>query len=184
MMQDLLNELRANTRLRLGIWLIVFILLLYGVLRLNDYQKNLSKQYETARQQLYKLETVASETHWQKRQTEAEKLKIDLETQLWQASSQGLARADFQSWLSIAVRRVKLVKTRMKVEDIEVLDGKPTLWKVSARIDGTFQAEPLTALLRDIANNKEVIVVDHLDIPARGSKRFSLQVSAYFQAHS
>ena len=183
-MQNFLNELRSNTRLRLGLWLILFILLAYGLLRLNDYQKELMIQYSSAQQQLNKLESIAGQKYWKQRKIDAETLKIELEKRLWKASSQGLARADFQSRLSISLRHAKLDKSRIKVEDIEVLTGTPTLWKVSARIDGVFKADLIAQLLRDMANNPEIIVVERLDIPPKGSKRFNLQVSAYFQANA
>lgn len=182
-MQSLLNELRSNTRLRLGIWLIILILLIYGLLLLDDYKHKLIEQYADSEQQLLKLQSVAQQKHWEKRLQETSTLRIELENKLWRASSQGLARADFQAWLSIAIRHASLEKTRLKVEDIEVLTGTPTLWKVSAQIDGFFVAEPIAALLREIAKNPQLIVVEHLDIPPQGSRRFSLQVSAYFQAN-
>ena len=183
-MQSLLNELRANTRLRLGIWLILIILLSYTLLLLDDHKQELIQQYANAQAQLNKLETIAEQKQWQQRQAEADNLRLELDAKLWQASSQGLARADFQAWLSITLRHTELSKARLKVENIEVLSGTPKLWKVSARIDGAFKADPLMQLLRDISKNPKIIVVDHLDIPANGSKRFSLQISAYFQANA
>jgi len=181
-MPALREELRQNPRLRFGLILIACILLGYGLLLLHDQQAELQAQYQQHANKLQKLQKLTQQTQWQARADLATNQRLQLEQHLWIAESPGLAQADFQSWLDKAIKKAKIKRTNLKVDEAVTLPGKPKLWKVSARLNAFFKADALEQLLLDIAQHPQWIIVDQLDIPPARTLRLTLQVSAYFQA--
>ncbi|MDM8547259.1 hypothetical protein QUF61_12250 [Candidatus Venteria ishoeyi] len=182
-MTELLEELRNNTRLRLGIWLILAILLLYGLLKLGKVQQTLQTEYQQAAQQHIQLQDIHEQTFWLERAKQARALRVEVEDKLWQSASKGLAQADLQAWLNRWIKISKLSKPKLNVESAFVLPEQSNIWQVSAQLNAEFDAKALQLLLNKIAENPQWLVVERLDIQNNQRKpRFKLSVKAFFQA--
>jgi hypothetical protein len=176
-----LQELRTNVRLRLGLWLIAAIIGLYGILTLDDYRKKLIKDYQSQSNHFMQLQSVINETQWGARVEQIRALKIPLEEKLWKATSKGLAQANLQTWLDMQAKAAKLEIHRLTVEEPIETKEKPALWQVSAQMDGVFVSQGLETLLQIFSQHSQWVIIDRLDIQAPPNGRFTLVVTVYFQ---
>ena len=93
----LLEDLRTNQRLRLGVVAIVAILVLYGLLEWRDQLAASKADYrrlltQLARVNQYRQAPVGVDV-WQARASEAEQALSQARDQLWHNKSTGLAQA-------------------------------------------------------------------------------------------
>lgn len=179
---NVVQELRQNTRLRIGVELIFCILAVYSLLLLSDYQAKIEGNYSEIAKQFLQLQKVTAQTEWKERAEKAHSLRVELEDSLWISNSKGLAEADFQAWLLIQAKLAKIEETSLKTESTtEVDNGK--LWRVVGRIEGKFSLNSLNQLLLAISQHPHIIVIEKLDIQNRGDfLTFTLIAAAYFQA--
>ncbi|MEN9460212.1 MAG: hypothetical protein RIS84_232 [Pseudomonadota bacterium] len=178
----LLEELRNNTRLRLGIWLILAIVLGYSLLVMDDYRKQLATEHQTLAERLDKLETLVKQTVWTERATAAHALQVQVESKLWVANSKGLAQANVQAWLDSQLKVLKVAEPRLKVEAAVENSQHRNLWQVSGQIDGIFTPASMEQFLLNIATHPQWILVERLEIRQGQPSRFTMVVTAYFQA--
>lgn len=180
---QLLTELRQNTRLRLGLWAIIVILLSYTSLWLKDYNAKIQQEHREAITQLNRLQAVANQTQWTQRSSKAQRLLNQLEAQLWQAETRGLAQAVFQKWMNTQI-------TQIKIEGRTILTVKPAvdvkliknLWQVTADLSANVEPHKVIALIAAIAKHPQLTVIERLNITKiKQNTRFSLLVTAYFQ---
>jgi len=130
---SLSTELRKNTRLRAGLWLIVAISISYLVLLLNDYQVKLQQEHQSASTRLNQLQTITSQTQWLERAAQAQALRSQLQVKFWQANTQGLAQATFQKWLDTEMKRAKLIKKAyLRIKSVLEMPNDTNAWKVTA----------------------------------------------------
>ncbi|MCV6638521.1 hypothetical protein [Candidatus Albibeggiatoa sp. nov. NOAA] len=180
---ELLSELKKNTRLRVGLWLIIAIIGFYSLLLLNDYAVALQGQYQSKVTHLARLQDVTSQDEWIQRAEHAKSAKITLENKLWTAASKGLAQADFQAWLDGQIKAAKIQKTKMIVEEAKDAPRQNNIWLVTAKLDGIFEATALERLLLNFSQHSQWVVIDSFEVrQSNRSPRFTLLMSVYFQA--
>lgn len=178
----LVTELRKNTRLRAGLWFIIGLLLSYIILLLNDYQGTLQQAHQNAIKRLNQLQSVAHQTQWLERASQAKALRTQLEVKFWHANTQGLAQATFQKWLDTQVNSAKMKKANLRIQSTFALPKQPNIWKITARLDASFTTQSLHQLLLAMAKHPQFIVTERLQIRNQNRiARFTLIVSAYFQ---
>jgi len=178
----LVTELRKNTRLRAGLWFIIGLLLSYITLLLNDYQGTLQQAHQNAIKRLNQLQSVAHQTQWLERASQAKALRTQLEVKFWHANTQGLAQATFQKWLDTQVNSAKMEKANLRIQSTFALPKQPNIWKITARLDASFTTQSLHQLLLAMAKHPQFIVTERLQIRNQNRiARFTLIVSAYFQ---
>jgi hypothetical protein len=179
---SLLTELRKNTRLRAGLWLIVALLISYIVLLLNDYQTQLQQAHQNALTRLNQLQTIANQTQWLERAAQAQTLRTQLEVKFWQANTQGLAQATFQKWLNTEMNRAQIKKkAHLRIISTIEMPKYTNVWKITARLDAPFTPQSLEMLLLAIAQHPLFVVTERLEIRHSRTPRFTLIINAYFQ---
>lgn len=180
---ELLQELKKNTRLRIGLWLIIAIVAFYSLLLLNDYQLQLHNQYQNKVTHLARLQDVTSQAEWIERVKLAESAKVSLEQKLWVAASKGLAQADFQAWIGGQISAAKIQEPRLQVEEAKDVPQQTHIWLVNAKLEGIFEPEALERLFLNFAEHPQWVVVDSFEVrPSNRKPRFILLMSVYFQA--
>jgi len=180
---QLLTELRQNTRLRMGIWAIIVILLSYTSLWLKDYNIEIQQQYREAVTQLNRLRAVANQTQWTQRAIQAQRLRNQLEAQLWQAETKGLAQAVFQKWVNAQLTKIKIEgRINLKVKPAVEVKLINHLWQVTADLTANVEPHKLIALIAAVTKHPQLTVIERLNIQKIKDKtRFSLLITAYFQ---
>jgi hypothetical protein len=181
---QLLTELRQNTRLRMGILAILVILLSYIGIWLKDYNAKLQQEYREAVTQLNRLQAVANQKQWTRRASKAQRLRNQLEAQLWQAETKGLAQAAFQKWINAQLTKIKIEgRIILKVKpavDVKLINN---LWQVTADLSATVEAHKILALIAAVAKHPQLTVIERLNInKVRKHTRFNLLITAYFKS--
>jgi hypothetical protein len=176
------EELKNNTRLRMGLWAILSIVGLYFFLVLDDYQKTLISEFQTQETELGHLQAIFSDTAWKTRSKQTQKALLPLDEKLWPANSQGLAQADMQAWLNESIKLAKLKKTRIEVENPVPLENNADIWQISAKISAQFDLKGMYYLLYRIGIHKKWSRIEQLNIRRGKKSRFTMTVLAYFRA--
>jgi hypothetical protein len=178
---NIVQELRQNTRLRIGVELIFCILAIYSLLVLGDYQAKVESSYSEIANQFLQLQRVTAQTEWKERAEQAHNLRVELEDKLWISNSKGLAEANFQAWLLMQAKIAQIEEPSLKTESTSEIDnGK--LWRVVGKMEGKFSSNSLNQLLFALSQHPQIIVIERVDIQNRGDfLTFTLIAAAYFQ---
>lgn len=188
----LLDELKANPRLRWGLLGILGVLWLYGVLELRDQVQIKADSHLALSKKIARIQGVASQTDWPARLTDARALQTLLEKNLWRENSIGLAQATFNDWLAQLAQQASLSKVQLSVaaQNEESAAGKDTtsgdssgagrLWKVSAKFAFDFNPQTFYPLLVKITSNDKQVLVESLVIHGLPSPKAELLLVAYF----
>ena len=171
---------RESAPLRLGSWLILFILIGYGLTLLSDYRSRLGEQYAEAEARIARLQGITQETEWPKRAQEANERRKVLEKQLWHAENHGLASAAMQSWLNEALRKSEIEEGRIQVKTAREVDGFAQLMQVRAQVKGVFEDGAIIDLIKDVETNHQLTVVESLDVMPGRRNIFDLEIKAFF----
>jgi len=183
--RDAGSQLRANPRLRWGVWAILGILWFYGVLVLRDEVPKRAEAYNAVARKIARTQAVATQTTWGARREAAVAAQAQLENRLWQAPTLGLAQATFNDWLRDASNQTKLSRPNLTIaaqeDDTKGAEGMPKLWKVTARMGFDFTPQSLYALLARIGGYDKAIQVESLTVRGSPTPRAELQLVAYFR---
>lgn len=183
---SLISELRANSRLRIGLALIISIVWLYGLLDLRDNNAALVDQYKQTALQLARFGGQQKQTQWPARADEAKEALSLAESRLWHNSTLGLAQAEMQDWLSQQLNQAKAVRYAVKVAESDAGPDQKSdksgaapsdLNQVKAKIEFNVDPKVLSSLLIAMANADHQIVVESMVVK---HPRTELTVSAWY----
>lgn len=189
-------ELKANPRLRWGLWGIAGVLWLYGVLELRDEIQRQSDAYRAINRKIARIQGTATQTEWLARRQDAQSMQLNLENRLWRESTIGLAQATFHDWLSQLTQQADIAKAQLVVaaQDEESTGGKdaasadnsgtlaaPGLWKVSAKLAFDFNPQSFYPLLTQLTTQEKKVIIESLVIHSTPTPKAELVLVAYFQ---
>lgn len=188
MLSDFIEQMKTNPRLRWGVWLIVWMFWLYGVLELRDYLAAEREQYRSTLASVSRLHAQNSRTEWLSRVEPARTMAVQLESRLWQASSSGLAQAAFQDWLRTALAESGVAQPQIRVSGVDeetgAAEGKrgaADLWKIRANLSFGLNPEGLTDLLSRIEFGERLVGIESLVIRNELAPRVEMQLIAFVQ---
>ena len=192
-LSPLIAAVKDNPRLRLGLWLIVGIVWLYGLLLLRDEARLAATEHQTLSRKVARLQAQSNQTEWMGRVEPAQAQQLALESRLWREGTIGLAQATFQDWLNQAVQQSNLTRAVVTVaaqeeiapEKTTSIKTEPTLnrdlWKVSAKVGFDFTPKGLYALMGRLEGIDKQIIVENLVVRGPPSSRAEMVLVAYFQ---
>jgi len=186
---SLINELRSNYRLRVGLALIIGIVWLSWLLDLRDQNSVLFDQYKQTASQVARYSVQQKQTQWLTHEREAKAALAVAEERIWQNSSLGLTQAEMQDWLSQQLQQAKAAKYLVKISESEnglgrdkkndKSDGAPSdLINVKAKLEFNTDPQALNKLLIALSATAHQIVVESMT--AR-QPRTELTVSAWYK---
>ena len=183
MFDNFITQLRTTPRLRWGMAAIIAIGWLYGVLLLRDAAQDQSQQERAATQAISRLRAQLTQTEWPARVPPAKVMAVQLEGQLWQAATTGLAQAALQDWLTNTLAKSGIANAQVSITVIdEAAAGTPAdLWKLKAKLGFEFNAPTLLDFLNRLDANEKQTVVALLNIRKEPSPRVDMELFGYFQ---
>ncbi|MBV8502050.1 MAG: hypothetical protein JO006_10050 [Paucibacter sp.] len=198
----MMQELRSNPRLRVGMALVLVILVSYALMLWQDRQRLAAQRYRQLAIEQLRLSQQHSLQAWPQRASDAASLMPRYEAHLWHQASFGLAQAELQDWLRQALRAVSAQGANVKIADADPAatllgssDSASTQegtdeagrtsadahWpptRVGAQLDYTNTDPQLTlALLAAFAAEPRTVTVDNLSIKPG---RVEMRVSAWY----
>lgn len=189
----LLAEIRANPRLRLGLWLIIGIAWIYCLLLLRDEVHRANNEHQAFAKKVARTLAQAGQNEWLERAESAQAMQLQHESRLWHEGTIGLAQAGFQDWLNLAVQQSGLSKPVITVAAQEEntsektttggkgADSTSNLWKITAKLSFDFTARNLYELMGRLAGHDKQIVIETLVIRTVPAPRAEMMLVAYFQ---
>jgi len=194
MIDNFLNELRNNPRLRWGVTLIAGLFWLYVILLLRETLQEQEQQHRAVAQSISRLRAQLAQPEWLERVAPARTLAVQTEGRLWQAPTSGLAQAAFQDWLNAAMAGAGASNPKITVTVIdEIVADAPTqnqdsgtttppdLWKIKAILGFGFSAETLPKFMSLIESHEKQIVVGALNVRKEPMSHIEVELYGYFQ---
>ncbi|MEM0952927.1 MAG: hypothetical protein AAGI24_02200 [Pseudomonadota bacterium] len=173
----------ANPRLRWLLFGVVVVFLLYLILAADDTRLAALDDYERLALREAKLTALAESEDAdfagylaQERDTQAK-----LRERMWLASSEGLAGAEFQSWLRRVAGIAEIEGLRLDLSDLRPVPGVTSpVWRLEAEFTGIATPENARRVIGLITSSQRVVVVERLSFsPPRGN-RLNVQLAAHF----
>lgn len=180
--RSLLDQVRANPRLQVGIGAIGLLFVCWLVLVLGDVRRDQIARLEQARARYIQVRQLAGQDVWVQRAASAAKLADALEAEIPQAASGGLAQAQFQGWLKdiadsqgVPIRVDTQAPTRLEAPS----DG---IVRVTATVAGSMDPLRTWQLIHRIEGTTSLVTIPALTVRSDGSNQtFSLTVQGYYR---
>ena len=175
-------ELSQNARLRWGVWLILAVLLVYGILVQSDRLAAARDDYAGESGRLARAETLLRQRDWPERLAAEREAHQQLRATFWQAETEGVAQAKLQAVLTQVIEDLDLRKPLLRPGTSQPLPDLPEVWRVQTRLDASYRPGIELRLLHALATHPKKLVVDRLDLVRRKrhDSRLMLILSAYF----
>lgn len=180
-------QLEANPRLRIGLYLIGLIALLYMDLLLSDSRNGLHAALDTLQSELLDARQLAAQSEWTSR---FEQSKTELEHQqkrlFGTATSEALARADIQANAKSLLEAQRLQQIRIEVSTAGKPDTTTRLVPLQLRLAGNAQGEQLFKLITAMENGSPTYRIDSLNVQSQKGEYliFSLIASVWYMPWS
>ena len=165
MTDDLLSQLKSNTRLRFGVFAIIALLWLYGVLVMHDALSQQKKSYSDQSERTDRIKQVAREHEWLERAKVSKATLNHDEQLLWKNTSFGLAQATIQDALKKSLLDAGVTNPSVQMSDLQESSSLPAdIWQVRGKISFPFKPQSLNAWIQNIQKQTPRIVIDSLHI--------------------
>ena len=172
-------EFAENTRLRLGVWLVLFLVLFYLVLLQSDRVDAAFDDYAIEAGRLDRVKALANSTEWVETLRAEHETKAAFADQLWRAETAGLAQANVQAALGEIMRGLNLRNPRIRPGVSQAVPDAAGVWRVQMQLSAAYRRGMELEVLHRVATYPRRLVVDRLDL-SRSNDRIRLIVSAYF----
>jgi len=173
-------QVRANRRLAIALALIPIIVWGYLILSTQAWVDDEVQRLVRTREEVARLEKVATDAAWSRRAREADARRIELEGRMWRIETEGLARAEFQEWLLGTSRKAGIGRPQVRLDANDTEAQRQSGYRaLNASLSGDFSPESLQAFLAAIANEKRLIVINSMRIQRQPLPRIDMVLTAY-----
>lgn len=173
------SELAENLRARLGVWLVLGIVLGYGVLLESDRVRGAYDGYSAATERLARARTLLGGEDWAQRLAGEYETGRALEGAFWEAETEGVAQARLQAALTDMVEGLDLRRPDIRSGVSQAVPDMPGVWQVQMRLGCQYRPGSELQMLYRLATHPKKLVVERLDV-RREPSRMTMIVSAYF----
>ena len=172
-------ELAEKPRLRVGVWALAGIVLVYAMLaqgtRLTDAYREHARQAEG----LARVAGALSREDWPQLLEAEKQTQRELQAMLWQANTPGQAQAQLQQAVRTMVDGLDLRDLRIRPGVTQPVPELPGLARVQAELVGRYRGAAALDFLEAVAISPARLVVDRL-VLRRQSGYMEVLLSAYF----
>ncbi|WP_168191478.1 GspMb/PilO family protein [Thermomonas aquatica] len=175
------EEWQTNPRLRWGVAIVGAIALVYLLLVLVDWRRDLHEQYQQRTLQLYKMSALAGQEQWAVRAEAARNLQKSLQAEIPRANTIGLAQAEVQTMIRQVLNAFGPKLSSDSRPPLQVR-AQPGLWRIPVTIRGQVGQAQLLEILRRIESSDRLVVIDDFLLGfAQGQPNVTLTVVAYYR---
>jgi hypothetical protein len=175
------EQLQANQRLRWLLWSVVYIVLFYMGLVLNDLRQSHNDTVAQLQRTSIKLDQLEHQTQWPERWQHEQSIGETLRAKLWEAQSENLAEADLQNFLRKVMTGHGMQGYRPRLAPTERVNlGGESVIKVSAEVSGAVDVEQIDHLLKALADNPKNISIERFNYNPQADGQLTLHISVYF----
>ncbi|MFC3093079.1 hypothetical protein DRW07_02520 [Alteromonas sediminis] len=175
------QQIASNVRLRVSLWIMLFIVLVYPALVLHDYKLSLDNEITKSLEREARVLRTANESAWFERAEKAKETSTQIERYFWQAESAGIAKATLLQTLNEWTTQSGFSNAQVRLEEPFMIEGQDSIYRIAGQIDITFEAKNSMALLEKIESNEKKIIIESMEIAQRTRPVHKLVIAAYFQ---
>ena len=172
-------ELRSNRRAALGLVVLGFLVLCYGVMRLDDGVALRHQQIVEETHRLERLGASGQDKEWPARAASTSALRKSLEERLWSGDSEGIVQADLQDWVINQARGAGLQRVQVSLEMNKPKDWPGNVRQIIATMRALDTESALTEFLNRITREPRLLVVDHLKVQQQPVHSMEMKLIAY-----
>ncbi len=173
------QEFTTNIRVRLGVWCVLAMVFLYWILVRSDDLQAARAEYAGEIARLERAQDARADEDWPLLLEAEQRTGAELTTSLWQAETEGVAKARLLGALTELAGEIDLRDHRVQPGVTQPVADAPDIWRVQARLTARHRMGAELRLLHALATYPKKLVVDRLDISQTRS-RVNILVSAYF----
>jgi len=181
----ILSEVRGSLRLRLGVFLVVAILLVWVSLVLGDLRKGWHQELDLTHFELIDMQNIEDKSFWQIKLDQQVNLARQTGTSIWQGRSPSQIAASLQSTLYGMAAEHNILAPEIRTSTHERIFRDQELFRVKASIKGYYRGNDVVVLLNDIETHSPAIAVEAISIKTtpreRVNNRFDLILVVYFE---
>ncbi len=179
--KPLVDQVRGNPRLQLGLALIGLLLAGWLFLVLGDLRKDKVQALEQARERYLQVRQLSGQQVWFQRAADAEQMARRLEAELPQAASPGLAQAAFQGWLKGIVDS-QGVPLRMDMQAPVRVEAPVDVVRISATVSGGMEPQRAWAMVHRLESGASLVTIPVIVVRTDGTnKTLSLTVQGFYR---
>jgi hypothetical protein len=180
-MNKWLHDNLATARSRLLLGVLAFVGAAVGITLVDEADSGIVLKLKQNQLQLARLEQLAHGDLWHRRRSETDVARVQAEGRLWEAETDGIARANLQSWIIEQANKAGLGRVEIQI-GLEAGANNPLkLRQFSAQIRGRFEPAALFKFLEAIASHDRVLVASRLELQTLPVAHFELVLDAFLR---
>ncbi|WP_439817105.1 GspMb/PilO family protein [Zavarzinia sp. CC-PAN008] len=172
-------ELAGNPRAAMGLAAIGLVLLVWLATLLDAARLDADERLAEVQARAAMLERVVADPAWRERAAASDVARAAAEARLWQGTTEGLARAEFQDRLSAAAREAGIMNLQVRVDPVGGDDLPGGVSKLVAALSADFDWPSAQRLLAALASADRIQAVETLVIQTEPLPRIDLTVATY-----
>ncbi|GIL41795.1 hypothetical protein [Roseiterribacter gracilis] len=169
-------QLRQNRRLAIGAAVAALLVWVLALLALDGAIDGARARIETRQRDLARAARLA-DRDWTTVAAEAAARRADAEQRLWPIANEGLARAEFQEWITVAARNAGLARVQTRLELGEAPGAGPR--RLVASLTADLDGPALERLLATLATAPRLIVVQTMRLSEAPVPRVDLLLATF-----
>ena len=171
----------ANPRSRLLILGLIFTVAASGLTVLDSLDSGITGKIAERQGQLARIEHVGDGAQWHSRRIETDLARAQVEGKLWDGQTDGLAQADFQTWIVDQATRSGIGQIDVHTSVSQATNNVLKLRQVTAQVGGRFDGVALLQLMQAIAGHNRLVLINRLDIHTVPAPRFEMWLGTYLR---
>ena len=155
------NWLRDNLASRRSRFLVVafaFILGASGLTLFDAADSEVLRVLAERRTQLVRIDQLGKTDVWHQRRDETEPLRVQAEARLWDGETDGIAQANFQSWIVELANRAGIGRIEVRTSINATANNPLKLRQLSAQVSGQFETASFFKYLQAVAGDDRLLV--------------------------
>jgi hypothetical protein len=171
----------ASRRSRILAGVLIFIIGASGLMIFDARRSEILRDLTANQRQLARIEQLGRSDLWHQRREETDLARVRAEARLWEAETDGLAQANFQSWILEQANRAGIGVGDIHTAIDSALASPLKLRHLTAQLAGRFEQDGFVKLLQAIAGHDRLVVVERLEIQVTPVPRFEMVVGTYLR---
>jgi hypothetical protein len=176
-----LRDNLASARLRLLLGALAFIAVAAGLTLVDEADSGIVQRLKQKQLRLAGFEQLGQGDLWHRRRAETDLARVQAEGRLWEAETDGIAQANFQTWITDEARRAGIGPIDIRISINAPANNPLKLRQLSAQIHGRFDAAALFKFAHAIAAQDHLLVVDHLEVQTVPAPYFEMLLETFLR---
>ena len=176
-----LRDNLASRRSRFLVFTFAFILGASGLTLLDAADSDVLRVMAERRTQLARIDQLGKTDVWHQRRAETEPLRVQAGARLWDAETDGIAQANFQSWIIERANRAGIGRVDIRTSINASANNSLKLRQLSAQVSGQFEAASFFKYLQAVAGDDRLLVIDRLEIRTGPVPHFEMVVGTFLR---